>query len=375
MLSRNFLPLAAAAVFAGGVLLSGSATAAVRPEIGKALQGAQADAGAGRCDAAKAKIHEAEGVGGKTGAESQTIEAMKQYVGAKCGDASTALGAKAKFANDYNAGRYRAAIDDAELLRKFGALDGTNMLIIAQAYYKLNDMAGCVRYLKQNFGSRAGVAELELERRCAYESGDTDTQREALEQIVASTGKPEYWNQLLDAALKTRGLKDHQTLDIYRIKYLTGGIKTQDDYKLLSELAIANGDSGEAANIIQKAMSSNVQGVAGNDRFARLMGTAKNQAAVDAANLPKATAAAKDGETLVKLGEAQWGIGKAQDTVKLVQAGIQKGVTDKDNAQIRLGMGYLGSGQKEAAVHAFNQARTDTKWQVIAHLWVLYTRR
>jgi len=46
-------------------------------------------------------------------------------------------------------------------------------------------------------------------------------------------------------------------------------------------------------------------------------------------------------DALVKLGESQWGIGKGQDTVKLVQAGIQKGVSDKDNAEIRLGMGYL----------------------------------
>lgn len=375
MISRNLFSITAAVLIGGGVYMAGSASAAVRPEVGKALQGAQSDAAAGRCDAAKAQIRSAEGVGGKTGAESQTIEQMKNYVDAKCGDANTAVGARAKFANDYNGGRYRAAIDDAEILRKFGALDGTNMLIIAQAYYKLGDYPGCVRYIKENFGSRGGVNELELERRCAYESGDTDTQREALESLVSSTGKPEYWDQLLDAATKTRGLKDHQTLDIYRIKYLTGSIKKSDDYKLLAELAIENGDSGEAANIIQKAMSSNVQGVVGNDRFTKLLNTAKAQANTDAANLSKATAAAKDGDTLVKLGEAQWGIGKAQDTVKLVQAGIEKGVTDKDNAQIRLGMGYLGSGQKDSAVRAFNQARNDPKWQVIAHLWALYTRR
>src|SRR5262245_29562233 len=140
MISRSLFSLTVAIVIAGGAVeLSGPAAAAVRPEVGKALQGAQADAGAGRCDGAKAKIREAEGVGGRTAAETQTIDQMKNYVGAKCGDASTAVGAKAKFANDYNAGRYRAAIDDAELLRKFGALDGTNMLIIAQAYYKLGD--------------------------------------------------------------------------------------------------------------------------------------------------------------------------------------------------------------------------------------------
>lgn len=374
MISRDLFSCCTALVIAGSVLVA-PASAAVRPEVGKALQGAQSDAAAGRCDAAKAQIRTAEGVSGRTAAETQTIEQMKNYVDAKCGDANTAVGAKAKFANDYNAGRYRAAIDDAELLRKFGALDGTNMLIIAQAYYKLGDYAGCTRYIKDNFGSRGGQNELELERRCAFESGDTDTERAALEALVASTGKPEYWDQLLDNATKTKGLKDHQTLDIYRIKYLTGSIKKAEDYKLLAELAIENKDSGEAANILQKAASANVPGVAGNDRMLKLLNTAKAQANQDTANLAKAIASAKDGDTLVALGESQWGIGKSADTVKLVQQGIQKGVTDKDNAEIRLGMGYLGQGQKDAALRAFNQARNDPKWQVIGHLWALYTRR
>ena len=83
----------------------------------------------------------------------------------------------------------------------------------------------------------------------------------------------------------------------------------------------------------------------------------------------------KTGDALVKLGESQWGIGKGQDAVKLVQAGIQKGVADKDNAQIRLGMGYLAAGQKESAARAFAAVKTDPKQAVIAHTWALYARR
>jgi hypothetical protein len=343
--------------------------------VGKPLQEAQSLAGSGRCDTAKEKIREAEGVAGKSGAESAVIDQMKQYVDVKCGDAGSALGAKAKFANDYNAGRYRAAIDDGQLLRKFGALDATNMQIIAQAYYKSGDNNGCVRYIKSNLGSGASQEALELQMRCAYEVGDTDSERDALETLVARTGKPEYWAQLLDASEKTRGLNDHETLDIYRIRLLTGSMRKADDYKLLSELALAFGCAGEAQSVIEKGMNAKVAGVAGNEFFTRLLNTAKAQAAKDAANFAQATASAKTGDALVKLGESQWGVGKGQDTVKLVQAGIQKGVSDKDNAQIRLGMGYLGAGQKESAARAFASVRTDPKLQVVAHLWSLYARR
>jgi len=366
----NFRATAAAILIAGGAAMAtGPALAAgVRPEVGNPLKEAQQDAAGGRCDAAKGKINQAEGVGGKTGAETSIISQMRTYVSAVCGDTNSAVGMESKFVKDYNSGRYRDAIADEDGLRRFGRLDEKNMLIIAQAYYKLGDYAGCVRYVKGHLG---GQNALELERRCAFENGDTETQRDALEQLVQTTGKPEYWGQLLDAASKAHGLNDHQTLDIYRIKLLTGSIKTADDVKLLSELAIENGDSAEAVNIITK--SAGIAGVAGDDRFNRLLNTAKAQAAADAANLAKATATAK-GDGLVKLGEAQWAL-KPADTVRLVQMGIQKGVNDKGNAQIRLGMGYLSSGQKDSAVRAFSAAKNDPKWQVIARLWLLYSRK
>jgi hypothetical protein len=373
MIFRSLRFFAAALVVVGGSALAVSpVAAAVRPEVGNPLRDAQADAASGKCEAAKAKIEQAQGVGGKTADESTTISQMKQYVDVKCGSADSALGAKAKFAQDYDAGRYRAAIDDAALLRKYGALDSNTMLVIGQAYYKLGDYAGCVHYMKDSFGMRGGETSLELLRRCAFEIDDTATQREALEELVSTTGKSEYWDQLLETSRKTQGLKDHQTLDIYRIKFLTGSIRTPDDVKLLAELAIENGDSAEAVNVIQK--SNGIAGVAGNARFQKLLATAQAQAAQDAANLQKASASG-NGDTLVKLGEEQWGAGKPQDTIRLVQAGVAKGVTDKDNAAIRLGMGYLGAGQKEAAIKAFNSAKGDPKWQIIGHLWALYARK
>ncbi|HEX3755436.1 MAG TPA: hypothetical protein VHV26_10200 [Rhizomicrobium sp.] len=76
-----------------------------------------------------------------------------------------AAAARAKFANDYNAGKWRDAIADADMLKKAGALDAQNQLIIGQAYYKAGDFAGCVKYAKT---LNSDVAH-ELQARCAYE--------------------------------------------------------------------------------------------------------------------------------------------------------------------------------------------------------------
>ena len=96
------------------------AQATVSARVGAALKEAQALAGAGNYRAAMAKINEAENAPGKTAADTTVINQMKQYVGVKSGDASIggAAGAKAKFANDYNAGRWRDVINAADTLRK-----------------------------------------------------------------------------------------------------------------------------------------------------------------------------------------------------------------------------------------------------------------
>ena len=76
---------------------------------------------------------------------------------------SDAAAAKAKFANDYNAGRFREVIADGDRLRKFNELDGQSQLIVGQAYYKAGDYAGCVKYVQGIFASETALALL---KRC-----------------------------------------------------------------------------------------------------------------------------------------------------------------------------------------------------------------
>ena len=126
------------------VLAAPAQAATVSAKVGAALKEAQSLAAAGNYKGAMAKINEAENAPGKTPDDNQIINQMKQFVAVKSGDASIggAAGAKAKFANDYNAKKYKDVIADADLLRKNGALDGNSQQIIAQAYYLSGDKAG-----------------------------------------------------------------------------------------------------------------------------------------------------------------------------------------------------------------------------------------
>ena len=360
---------------AGGALTVTPAQAAVRAAVGKPLQAAQAAAAAGNYSAAMARVREAEGVGGLTGEEQKIIKQMRDYISVKSGGSvgvDSAVGAQAKFDADYRAGRYRDAINDADLLRRYGALGGANMVIIAQAYYRMGSYKECAHYAADHTG--LGADMLELQMRCAYEAHDDALMRGALEQLVASTGKPEHWARLLKFSEGAKALSDHQTLDINRIKLLTGTLKGDSDYFLLATLAIQLGFPSEAVTVIEKGFQAKILS---GDRANRLMNLAKGGVASDLANLPKTVAAAnkaKNGDLLVKLGEDYCGMGRYKDAVDAVQAGIAKGVSDPDNAQTRLGQAFFGAGQKDAALKALAKAKDKPNGEMIAHLWSLYMR-
>jgi hypothetical protein len=349
--------IGSATLAAATISLTAPAEAAARASVAKFLNEAIHAAAAGNLGGARSAVAEAEGVSGLTSGDHEAIDQVKNYIAQKSGS-----GGGGGCAGLYLKGDYHGVISS-------GGGDAQCSQLKAQAYYLLHDFHGCTNYIRNNFGGGASEQILQLEQRCAYESGDNEGQRIALEQLVQRTNKPEYWSSLLQAAEGTKGLSDHQTLDVYRLKLLTGTLKGADDYMLLAQLALQMGFGAESQSVIQKGVQAKL--LAG-DRVNRLLGMAGSQAAANAA---KAGASANgSGDAMVKLGEDLWGQGKAQDAVKMVQQGIAKGVTDKANAQTRLGQAYLGAGQKDQAVHAFANADGDPKAKVIAHLWEIYAR-
>ena len=262
MTSSKFRALAAAlllstATAASVALLSSTpvAAATVRPQVGQALQAAIKDANAGQGSSAMAKIHEAESVSGLTSSEQQVIAQTKEYVAAKTGQGAT--GAKVKFANDYNAGRYSAVVgEDADALRKSGAMDGQSAVIVAQAYYLMHDYDSCIRHIRDL--GHVGQSTLELLNRCAYEAHDEQTQQTALEQLVVDYNQTKYWSDLLSSADRTGGMTTGDTLDVYRLRFLSGTMRPAPatDYETATEIAVQLGFPSEAALYAQKGIDT-----------------------------------------------------------------------------------------------------------------------
>jgi tetratricopeptide (TPR) repeat protein len=353
----------------------------VRPQVGKPLQAAIALANKGNASGAMAEVHQAESVSGLTASEQSAIAQTKQFIAAKTGNFSggggSSTAARAKFAADYNAGRYSAVTgEDVQLLKKYGAFTGEDQVIVAQAYYLSGRADQAVTLLKSmTAGAHPSEAALKLLYSAAYKAGDNDAMRSALERLVADYNRPEYWGNLLQLAEGAKALKDQQTLDLFRLRIATNSMKRPDDYMTAAEMALEFGSSAEAANIVQKGIDAKVLT---GDRVTKLLNTAKAQTAKDAADYQKnltAAQKAKSGDGLVRLGEQLIGAGRAQDAIGVIQQGIQKGPTDKDDAQTQLGLAYLAAGQKPAAINAFNAvSKQNANNTMIAHLWAIYVR-
>jgi tetratricopeptide (TPR) repeat protein len=378
MIAKKLRAVATALVLGTAAMAVASipADAAVRAAVGKPLQEAQALAGQGNYQAAMAKVRQAESVGGLSAEEAKVVKQMKDYLAAKSGGAvgtDTPIGAQAKFDNDYRSGRYRDVINDEDLLRRTGVLNANSMVIIGQAYYQMGDYRGCVRYADSH--ASAGTAMLERGLLCAFKAGDDTLSRDMASKLVEASPTPEHWNQLLGQAERAKQLTDPQTLDIYRLKYLTGTMKGADDYFTLTQLLLAAHLPSEANAVVERGVQAKLLV---DQRAQRLVGMVKQNMANDVGNIGRALDAARKapkGDELVKVGEDLTGMGKFQDAISTIQAGIAKGVLDSDNAETRLAVAYYGAKEKPQALAALDKVNKTPNGKMIAHIWAIYMRQ
>lgn len=364
-----------ASVAVAGIATIGVAQAAgVRPAVGKPLQEAISLAKAGKSSAAMAKIREAEDVKNLSGDERKVIDQTKEYVAIKTGNFSggvtNANTAKAKFATDYSARRYRDVVGtDADLLKKYGAYDFQSQLIVAQAYYEMGEYKMAMSLLN---GLGSGDQVVSLKMAAASKMGDSQAVGQAAEQLVLK-GQTKYWPYLFTAADNTPGLNDEESLGVYRVRLLTGNMRGPEDYSNATQLGILLGYPQEAVAFEQKGFDAKILS---GPRQERLMAKAKEGAAqqqAQMAQIDKQAHAAKSGDALIKLSEVYWGLGRYQDGLDAAEAGIKKGVKDSDQAQIALAMNYTGLKKSSQAVRALAKI-SDPKQKAVARLWSVYAR-
>ena len=369
----------------------------VGPKVAKPLKEAQDLGAAKKFTEALAKVQEAEAVPGKTPYENYVVEEVTAYIYANLQDYPNAAKAieatllsgqmdpalvpprmKSLSGLYYQSKNYPKSIEWAEKYVKETS-DPEMQILIGQAYYIQKAFKPAADALRQGIkladAKSTPVKEdwLQVLMSSEYELGNTSGVQGALESLVQRYPSPKYWEDLLSIMEKSLKGSSKTSLDIYRLMFKTGVMKRPEEYTEMAELALQQGSPGEAKVVMQKGLEAGVLGQGSQKaQHASILARATSQSDSDQKQLAKGAEEAKakpTGEADVKFGEAFWSYGQYDKAVDAIQRGLKKGVKDKDDGQLRLGLAYLGAGNRAQALEAFSAITPNTPSAQVAKLW------
>lgn len=371
--------------------------AAARPEVGRALEAAEAAIRQKQFDTARAELAKAEAVRNRTPYEALAIEELSGALAQASGDTDSALKAyqhllavqqmtparKARMEHTVAAlafakQDYALSADFAARAIRDGDTDPALPLLISDAAYQGGDYGraysltlGQVQALRQT-GKKPSKAQLLMLASAAQKQGDDEAYGSALEALATDYSDPSTTAALLARVQAKPGVAARYAADIMRLRRKLGLLTTAQDYVEAVQLALSNGYPGEAASLIAEA---DLRGIFGKDaRQQRLKAYAAKQLAEDQKGLERARAEAADahdGQLLVRTGYDMATQGDASG-VALIQQGIKKGgMARPEQAKLMLGEAYAGMGRKAEALDAFASVGGTDGSADLARFWVI----
>jgi len=295
----------------------------------------------------------------------------------------TAQITKILFQISASTGQYQKTIDFGKQLVDSGTGTAENMLIISQSYYQLKDCKDAVIWADKGIAAARKAGETPKENfflfklQCASDSQDNTAMDPVLIDLIKLNNKTTYWNSLLRIE-RQEERDDHNLLMIYRIMYNTQAMKEDTDFIEMAQLLGDAALPGEAATVLNKAMSSGVVKDEHKERTQRLLNSLQGRADADKKGLAQLDAeAAKNpaGELSIKLGEVYYGFGDYQKAVDAINQGLQKGqVKHADEAYVYLGLSQAQLKNSAEAKKAFAQLKSVPNISPrVLKLWELYS--
>jgi len=395
------LMLATGVVGIGPVFQPSQAVAqSVSPEVGRPLQSARELAEQKKFNEAIAEAKKADAVSKKSDYEAYMVNEIlgsiylqaRQYSNAASTlEKSLSLGqlsaedtvARTKLLAQifYQEKNYGKAVEYGQSYINEAGEDQDILVIISQSQYlskQYTAAVGTTQRLIRSGQRSGGVNEswFQLLMSSQFELGNEDGVKDALELLIRYHPQPRYWRDYLQLVEKgLRGGTTKTALDVLRFRLSVGAMRDAKDYTDMAELALQEGLPGDAKRALEKGKAEGVIGSGPQaGRHDRLMTMATERAAEDSASLSAGeseAAAMATGDADVRFGEAYWTYGQYDAAIAAIQRGIDKGVENMNDAQLRLGLAYLGAGDKANATAAFKKIAADTPESIIASLWTL----
>ena len=282
--------------------------------------------------------------------------------------------------------QYAKALEYGKQVAEAGGANADDLAVMSQIYFLQKDCKNSASWADKAIAASRKAGETPKENlyqfklQCASDAGDNAAMSAVLIDLVKLTNKTNYWNTLLRIE-RQEERDDHNLLMIYRIMYDTNSMNAGSDYMEMAQLLGDAALPGEAAAVIEKAMSTGLfTEQKDKDRAARLAGSLKPRADADKKDAAKFDAeAAKNpaGELDVKSGEVFYGSGDYQSAVTAINRGIQKGqIKHADEAYVYLGRSQVALKNTADAKKAFVGLKTVPNISPrVLKLWELYSEK
>lgn len=376
-------------------LSSAVAQEALRAEIGKPLQQAQAQMKQGKHKDALATLRGLDKVGNKTANETYVIERVRASAASSAGDYDTAA---KSFEALLNSGKLsaneRSQFSEGlvGIYMRAGDLNKANSTI--QNLLKQKDDPKLRAYLLQNYYKQGNTAALEQELRTIEKSGrlsedqlgmlaniqlkknDTAGYVRTIEKLATSYPKAQYWTDLLNRVQRQKGYSQRLNVDVYRLKLANNLLKKPSEFMEMAQLVLQAKAPAEALKIIDKGYKAGALGT-GTDaaRHQRLKELAEKNLAEQNKNVAALEAehtSVKDNDSLVGLGYALVQAGQADKGLKMMEAAIKAGgLKNADEAKLRLGEAYAAAGKKQQAIATLKTVGGKDGTAELARYWIM----
>ena len=268
-----------------------------------------------------------------------------------------------------------------------GGNSGEMRRLYPQVLSVLGDHAGVLRELAPQLAADESAKrtspEATLRLLAASQSAvkDMPAYIATLERLAASTGKLEYWAELLARVVRREGFaQERLQLDVYRLRRAIGAVLAADELGDMAYRAQQAGLPAEAQALLDEGFAS---GLLGKDENAaadrKLREAATRAAAQDRAGLAEGEAAAlkaQDGNAAFSLGLALSATGAHERALALMRHGLALGgLRRADEAQLHLGLAQWRAGQLDEARRSFAAVQGADGGADLARLWQLHLGR
>jgi tetratricopeptide (TPR) repeat protein len=188
--------------------------------------------------------------------------------------------------------------------------------------------------------------------------------------LLENWPKARYWFSL--AGAYTELGEDNNLIAAYGAAHDQGMLEKESELVTMAQLYMQAEVPYKAAQLLEKEMQAGR--VSKNAKNYRLLSQAWMLSMEDERAVPALLEAAKlsdDGELDVRLGNTYLNLGKYQDCIDAVQAGLRKGgLKNTDNAQISLGMCLYNERRYQAAIEAFREAGKTPRSRKVSQQWI-----